>query len=35
VEEMVTRAADAAQVWLEAGIGEAMNRFNSKATQEG
>jgi PTH1 family peptidyl-tRNA hydrolase len=35
VEEMVTRAADAAGVWLEAGIGEAMNRFNSKATQDG
>ena len=34
VEEMATRAADAAQVWLEAGIGEAMNRFNTKVTQE-
>ncbi len=34
VAEMVARAADAAQVWLESGIEEAMNRFNSKATPE-
>lgn len=26
--ETVTRAADAAQLWAERGIGEAMNRFN-------
>jgi PTH1 family peptidyl-tRNA hydrolase len=34
VEEMITRGAEAAVVWLERGIDEAMNRFNTKPAAE-
>lgn len=30
VEHMIIRAADSVEVWLEQGLGEAMNRFNKK-----
>ncbi len=31
VQHMIIRAADSVEVWLEEGLGEAMNRFNKKA----